>query len=82
MEIWDAYDERMQKINNVKLVRGNPIPDGMYHLVCDIIVKHIDGTYLLMPRDLKKHLGGYWEATAGGAAFSGEDPIECAKRER
>ena len=81
MEIWDVYNARFEKIENTILVRGEEIPDGLFHLVCDILVKHIDGTYLLMQRDLKKHFGGMWEATAGGSALSGETPLECAKRE-
>ena len=81
MEIWDAYDNCFNKIVGVTLIRGNTIPQGYYHLVCDIIVRHVDGTYLLMQRDFKKNLGGLWEATAGGSALSGETPIECAKRE-
>lgn len=48
MEYWDAYDRNINKIKNKTLVRGKPIPDGIYHLVCDIAVRHIDGTYLLM----------------------------------
>ena len=80
-EIWDAYDSNFNKIKNVKLVRGEPVPDGMYHLVCDIIVKHVDGTYLLMRRDFKKHFGGMWELTAGGSALAGEAPLDCALRE-
>jgi len=51
VEIWDAYDRQFNKIENIKLVRGQAIPDGVYHLVCEIIVKHTDGTYLLMQRD-------------------------------
>ena len=81
IEIWDAYDRQFNRIENVKLVRGEPIPEGMYHLVCDIIVKHTDGTYLLMQRDFEKHCGGMWELTAGGSALAGETPIECAIRE-
>lgn len=81
VEIWDAYDKNFCKIENVRLVRGEVIPEGIYHLVCEIIVKHIDGTYLLMQRDLKKHLGGMWELTAGGSALINETPIECAIRE-
>ena len=34
-----------------------------------------------MQRDPQKHLGGMWEATAGGSALQGEDPITCALRE-
>ena len=29
MEIWDAYDENLNKIEGVTLVRGEPIPDGV-----------------------------------------------------
>lgn len=81
MELWDAYDDSFNVIDNVTLVRGQSIPDGMFHLVCNIAVKHIDGTYLIMQRDFKKHFGGMWELTAGGSALKGETPIECAKRE-
>ena len=81
MEIWDAYNSHFEKIENIKLVRGEKIPDGLFHLVCDIIVKHADGTYLIMQRDLKKSYGGMWEATAGGSALTGESPLQCAVRE-
>ncbi len=81
VEIWDAYDKQFNKIENVQLVRGEAIPDGIYHLVCEIIVKHTDGTYLLMQRDFEKHYGGMWELTAGGSALVDETPLECAIRE-
>jgi 8-oxo-dGTP pyrophosphatase MutT (NUDIX family) len=81
IEIWDAYDRQFNKIENVRLVRGEVVPEGLYHLVCEIIVKHTDGTYLLMQRDYKKHLGGMWELTAGGSALTNETPIACARRE-
>ena len=81
MELWDAYDMNLNKIKDKTLIRGEAVPDGMYHLVCEVIVKHTDGTYLLMQRDKNKHYGEYWEATAGGSALQGENPIECATRE-
>lgn len=80
-ELWDAYDNEFNKIKDVTLVRGEPIPNKIYHLVCEIIVKHIDGTYLLMQRAFEKHCGGCWELTAGGSALQGELPVECAIRE-
>lgn len=80
-EIWDAYDKEFNRIEDVKLIRGEVVPAGMYHLVCDIIVKHVDGTYLLMQRAYEKHCGGMWELTAGGSALEGETPFECAVRE-
>ena len=83
MELWDAYDEHLNKIEGITLIREekDQIPENVYHLVCDIIVKHVDGTYLLMQRDFQKHYGGMWEATAGGSALQGESPITCAIRE-
>ena len=81
MELWDAYDSQFQKVDDRVLVRDEPIPDGLFHLVCDVLVKHVDGTFLLMQRDPRKHYGGMWEATAGGSALAGETPLECACRE-
>ena len=81
MEIWDAYDRNLEKIEGMTLIRGEKIPEGVYHLVCDVIVRHTDGEYLLMQRDSRKHYGGMWEATAGGSALQGEKPLDCAIRE-
>jgi len=81
LEIWDGFlvDGTLA---NRDLVRGEPIPNGLYHLVCEILVKHIDGDYLLMRRDLRKpNYGGYYEATAGGSAIKGENKEACARRE-
>lgn len=81
MELWDAYNKDFEKVNGTTLIRGEMIPNGLYHLVCDVLVKQTDGTFLLMQRDPRKHFGGMWEATAGGSALLGESPLECAKRE-
>ena len=81
MERWDAYDRNFRKAEGVTLIRGEPIPEGLCHLVCDVLVRHCDGTYLLMQRDRRKHYGGMWEATAGGSALQNETPMECAVRE-
>ena len=81
MEIWDAYYKNGIKAG-FDLVRDEAIPDELYHLVCEIIVKHIDGTYLLMQRDFqKKGWPGKYEASAGGSALKGETPIQGAIRE-
>ena len=81
MEVWDAYNKEFEKIEGMTLIRGEMIPDGVYHLVSDVIVRHADGTYLLMQRDSRKHFGGMWEATAGGSALTREGPLACAIRE-
>ena len=81
MEIWDAYLPN-GTLAGCDLVRGEPIPAGLYHLVSEIVVRHIDGDYLLMQRDPRKsNYGGYFEATAGGSALKGEDADSCARRE-
>lgn len=81
MEIWDGYYEDGSPAG-VDLVRGEKIPEGLYHMVCEVLVRHRDGEYLLMRRDLHKETHpGEWEATAGGSALKGEDTLTCVKRE-
>lgn len=80
-EKWDAYDKSFNKIDNLILERGQKLPQEVYHLVGEIVVKHTDGTFLIMKRDYCKHLGGMWELTAGGSALYGETSLECAIRE-
>ena len=81
MELWDAYNARFERLEGVTLVRGQPVPPGMYHLVCDVLVRHTDGAYLLTQRDPGKPFGGLWEASCGGSALKGESPDACAARE-
>lgn len=81
MERWDAYDASFHRLDGISLVRGEPIPEGCFHLVCDVIVQHTDGSFLIMRRDLNKSHGGLWEATAGGSALQGESAPDCARRE-
>ncbi len=59
LELWDAYDNQFNKLDNIVLVRGDEIPDGIYHLVCEIAVRHTDGQYLLMQRDKKEAFWRY-----------------------
>ncbi len=81
MEIWDGYFADGSLVG-VDLIRGEEIPEGLYHLVCEILVRHTDGDYLLMQRDFSKEgYPGFFEATAGGSALKGEDKLCCAKRE-
>ena len=53
MEIWDAYLSDGTKAG-IDLIRRKEIPKVLYHLDCEIIVRHIDGDYLLMQRDFAK----------------------------
>lgn len=81
MEIWDAYD-RDGNLTGEKLVRGEPVPQGRYHLVCEALVRHTDGSYLAMRRaKTKTGFPGWLETTAGGSALTGEDKYACIRRE-
>ncbi|MBQ8238623.1 MAG: NUDIX domain-containing protein [Oscillospiraceae bacterium] len=80
-EIWDLYCPDGTPAGR-EMVRGESIPAGLCHLVCEVLVRHTDGDYLLMRRSLTKDLfPGYWEATAGGSALKGEDALACVRRE-
>ncbi|MCD8089192.1 MAG: NUDIX domain-containing protein [Clostridiales bacterium] len=81
MEIWDGY-YKDGTLAGVDLVRGEKIPEGLYHIACEALVWHTDGSFLLMQRDLNKETyPGFYEASAGGSALKGETPLECIKRE-
>ena len=81
MELWDAYDRNGRRTGET-LVRGKPIPEGRYHLVSCVTVRHRDGSFLLMRRSPDKpNWPNIWEIGAGGSALKGETAEECARRE-
>ncbi len=81
MELWDAYNKNEEKVG-VDLVRGETIPKGLYALAVSTVVRHKDGTYLLMKRDESKAIApGFEEVGAGGAVRKGETPRQAAYRE-
>ena len=81
MELWDAYTRNGAKTGGV-LVRGQRMWPGIYHMVCEVLVRHVDGSYLCMIRSRQKpNYPLYPECTAGGSALLGEDPLTCIRRE-
>ena len=81
MELWDAYTRNGAKTGGV-LVRGQKLWPGIYHMVCEVLVRHIDGSYLCMIRSREKpNYPLYPECTAGGSALLGESPLDCIRRE-
>ena len=82
MEIWDLFDEN-ENILQGKCRRGiDRIPDGAYHLVVCIIIRHKDGSFLMMKRDENKNpYPGWLEIGAGGSVISGETVEQGAARE-
>lgn len=81
MEQWDAYLPDGRKTGQA-LLRGEPVPEGLYHIVSDVLVRHTDGEYLVMQRDWNKEtFPGKFEAGASGSILLGETPYEGALRE-
>jgi len=81
MELWDAYYKDGTRAG-CDLVRGEPVPDGLCYIICEVLVRHMDGDFLLMQRDWnKKGHPGLFEASASGALLKGETPHEGALRE-
>lgn len=78
-ELWDAYD-REGKPLGFDVVRGEPLPEGVYHLVVEIYSVTHDGRVLVTQRHPDKPWGLHWEIT-GGSVVKGEDPITGALRE-
>ena len=54
MELWDAYGAAFHKVEGKTLVRGEPIPEGLFHLAGDLIVRQTDGAYLPMQLFIEK----------------------------
>lgn len=85
MELWDLYDSQGNRTGEIWERRhgmNNLIPEGRYHLVSDVLVRHKDGSYLLTQRHPDKDVyPGLWDASAGGSAQKGEEALECAARE-
>lgn len=83
MEMWDLYDEHGNRTDETwERSRADEIPEGRYHIVCDVLIRHEDGSFLLTFRDPNKDIyPACWEASAGGSALSGESPEEAARRE-
>lgn len=42
LEIWDGYDKHGSLVG-VDLIRGQELAQGIYHLVCEVLVQHEDG---------------------------------------
>ncbi len=80
MEIWDLYDGD-RNLTGETAVRGNPLPEGRYHLVVDALFLNSRGETLLQRRDKNKEpMPDIW-SVAGGSALQGEDSAAAVVRE-
>lgn len=79
-EIWDLYDASGRKTGKTML-RGEEVPQGMYHLVIHIWPINSKGEFLIQRRAMcVQWKPGLWAVT-GGSAIKGEDALTAARRE-
>ena len=80
MELWDLYDEN-KKITGKTCIRGNPIPDGYYHLVVHVWIKNNKGEYLISQRSETRPVHPLMWECVGGSVIKGETSLQGAIRE-
>lgn len=77
-EVWDLYDSNRVLLPQT-MKRGEKVPEGCYHLVCEAWV--ISGDKVLVTRrHPNKSYGGLFECT-GGSVLHGEDTLQAMVRE-
>ncbi len=80
METWDLYDEN-KNLSGKTMIRGDEIPDNLYHLVVHVWIKNDKGEYLISQRaEDRKTCPLMWECS-GGSVLQGETSIQGAVRE-
>ena len=78
-ELWELYDGDKRPTGKTML-RGEPVPEGYWHIVVGIWTITADGRLLLTRRHPDKPWGLMWENT-GGSVLAGEDSFHGALRE-
>lgn len=80
MEIWDLYTAE-RTLTGKTHVRGEELPDDLYHLVVHVWLRNSRGEYLISQRSANRPtLPLMWE-TVGGSVLSGENSFDGALRE-
>ncbi len=81
MEKWDILDAQGRLTGRTALRGRTMLGADQYHLVVHIWIVSSKGNFLIQKRsNLKRLMPGEWAAT-GGAALSGEDSFNAARRE-
>ena len=80
MELWDLYNEK-RELTGKTLIRGQEVPQGLYHLVVDVWIKNSKGEYLISQRSADRPTFPLMWECVGGSAVCGEDSLAAALRE-
>lgn len=79
-EVWDLYDASGRRTGKTML-RGEEVPQGLYHLGVHIWPVNSKGEFLIQRRSMTvQWKPGLWAVT-GGSAVAGEDAYTAARRE-
>lgn len=78
-EPWDVYDGKRNLLGRIHR-RGDPLPEGEYHLAVHVWVCNAKGQFLLTQRSPNKGYPLLWECS-GGSALAGDDSLTAALRE-
>ena len=78
-ELWDLYTAGRIPTGATHR-RGDPMPDGLYHMTVHVWVRNRNGEYLITKRAPNKGYPNLWEAP-GGSALAGDTSEQAALRE-
>ena len=80
MELWDLYTENFVKTSYIH-VRGEELPDDLYHLVCHAWIRNSKNQWLISQRaSWRSSCPLMWECV-GGSILTGESGVDGAIRE-
>lgn len=79
LELFDAFDIYGNPLG-FDLVRGQVIPEGVFHYIVEIYTFNANYELLVTKRHPNKFFPMFWEVTAG-AVLKGEIPLDAAIRE-
>ena len=81
MELFDLYTADRVKTGRT-MVRGEPVPEGLYRLVVHVCIFDAAGRMLIQQRQpFKQGWSNLWDVTVGGNAVTGDDSRSAAERE-
>ncbi len=80
MEIWDLYTEKREMIGKTH-IRGDELPDELYHLVVHVWIRNSRGEYSISRRSADRPKFPLFYECVGGSAITGETSLDAAIRE-
>lgn len=81
MELWDLYDAE-RRLTGGTMYRGEPMPEGCYHLVVHVCIFNKAGQMSIQQRQpFKRGWPNMWDISMGGSAVKGDSSRQAAERE-